>query len=144
MPLNVKPGAVTILAVDDEPANNELVQRVFRSRPGYNVVTCLSATEGLEVLKQRHVDVLLVDYTMPDMNGVQLAELAAVMAPGTIVVAVTAYPDVKAVFEAHKSGLISYIVAKPWTPDDLTGAIDRALSVRAMRRAVNELHDLKK
>ena len=144
MPQNAKPETVMILAVDDEPANNELVQRVFRSRPGYEVVSCMSAAEGLDVLKQRQVDVLLVDYSMAEMNGVELAERVAVVAPGTIIIVVTAYPDVKAVFQAHKAGLVTFIVAKPWTPDDLIGAINRALSVRAMRQAVGELQGLNK
>ena len=67
---------IGILHVDDEPADLEIT-RIFLKREGkgdFEIVSVLSAEEALEKLKSEHFDVIIADYKMPGMNGVEFLE----------------------------------------------------------------------
>lgn len=133
---------VVLLAVDDESENNELVVRTFRRRGDYEVVTCLSGRAALDVVKSKDVALLLVDYSMDEMDGVTFIEQAKRVNPNLIVVMVTAYPELKEVAEAKTRGLVGHIIVKPWLPEDLFATIERLIGLGTMRDAVRRLRDL--
>jgi len=62
----------TILCVDDEE-NQLILRKLLLERAGYRVVTCDSAAKALEVFRTRPIDLVIVDYYMPGMNGLSLA-----------------------------------------------------------------------
>jgi len=121
---------LTVLSVDDEEYNNELVRRTLRAVPRVTVITVSSGQQALALLRDRPVHVVLLDQSMPGMTGVQVLEQVAAVAP-TIAVAimVTGFPELKEVMRALESGLVSQIVVKPWTPKELIAAVERALAV---------------
>jgi adenylate cyclase len=128
-----------LLALDDEPVNNELLQRAFRPRRNFHILTATSATEALTLLTGQSVDLLIIDYAMPGMSGLEfLAELQrnGVRLPAIMV---TAYPEVEAVLRARKDAIIQHIITKPWRSADLLHAVDQVLALSAMRNAVNGL-----
>ena len=98
-----------------------------------------SGTEALEILARERVDVLLVDYSMPGMNGVQLLENAEKVAPDAVSIVVTGYPELGDVSEARHRGLVKHLLAKPWRTQELLSAVEHALKMRAMRKAVDTL-----
>lgn len=64
----------TILIVDDSPVVVEAVRDAL-DKDGYNVLTAGDGIEGLDMIKQNHVDLILLDIDMPRMNGYQLCKL---------------------------------------------------------------------
>ena len=64
----------TILCIDDDVVSSTLRQSVLQ-RAGYRVLAAASGTHGLEIAKCRHVDLVLVDFEMPDMNGYAITGL---------------------------------------------------------------------
>jgi response regulator RpfG family c-di-GMP phosphodiesterase len=135
------PGAktVTILSIDDEPFNNELLSRACRSREDYRLLIADSAQRGLEILKTEEVDVLLVDQSMPTMSGVEFVEHALRMLPRAICLMVTGYPELNEVLDASDRGLVHHIVAKPWRPKELMRTIDVALTLKDLRQLPSKL-----
>ena len=68
---------IGILHVDDEPADLEIT-RIFLKREGkgdFEIVSVLSAEEAREKLKSAHFDVIIADYKMPGMNGIEFLEV---------------------------------------------------------------------
>jgi CheY-like chemotaxis protein len=126
----------TLLVVDDEFHNRDLVARTFQRVGRYRVLTAGSGPEALQVLAKEKVDVLLVDYAMPEMTGLQLLETAGHPAPAIMI---TAYPELDQVRGALKNGLIKHIIAKPWRPNDLASVVEKVLALTAMRRAVDSM-----
>ncbi len=131
---------VTILAVDDEPFNNELLTRAFRSQRNFRVMTAESAEVALDLLRSAEVvDVLLVDQSMPRMSGVEFVERAVKAAPTAICLMVTGYPELNEVLDARDRGLVHHIIAKPWRPAELIETIKIALSLKDLRQLTNKL-----
>ena len=88
-------GTETILVVDDEIAVLSLTQMMLR-RYGYEVISAACAKEALhlfEVWPDLHVDLLLVDIIMPDINGIELTERIRALRPGVPVLYFSAYSD---------------------------------------------------
>jgi CheY-like chemotaxis protein len=74
MPLTLQSAVhnAVVLCIDDDPAILECEQR-FLEAFGYTVLTALSGSEGLELVSLHSVDVVIVDYHMPEMNGPEVA-----------------------------------------------------------------------
>src|SRR5262245_53536896 len=104
---------VTVLSVDDEPLNNELMERAFRSREDRRLLVAISGEAALQLLRDNAVDVILCDYSMPEMSGVEFLQKARDVAPGAVSIMVTGYPELRDVAEAQARGLVRHIVAKP-------------------------------
>ncbi len=62
----------TILCVDDEE-NQLILRKLMLERAGYRVVTCNSAAKAIELFRSEAIDLVIVDYYMPGMNGLSLA-----------------------------------------------------------------------
>lgn len=132
-------GRVTILTVDDESMNNDLVRRAVRSQPRYSLIEVSSGEEGLEILEQQGIDIMLVDQSMPSMTGVEFLERAKKLAPEAVGILVTGYPELDDVTDALNRGLVTHIIAKPWRNADFLSDISRALAVRDMHLAVDKM-----
>lgn len=81
-----------VIAVDDEPFNLELLKALsLEIYP--NLLTFSSAQEALEHIKTSSVDIMLVDYMMPDMNGIELMKAANLLNPQILTIMITAAGD---------------------------------------------------
>jgi DNA-binding NtrC family response regulator len=114
-----------IMIVDDEPANLRTLERLFR--PEYQVVTAASGAEGLELLEQHDVALLISDQRMPLMTGIELMTKTVTIRPQMVRILLTGYTDVGAIIEALNSGLVYRYLTKPWNNDDLRTIVRRAL-----------------
>ncbi len=119
-----------VLAVDDETDNAELVRRALQLRTDALTLTAFSGSEALAVLRAQHVDVLVLDFRMPGMSGVELLERVSFLGHKPPAIMLTAYPEDPAVVDAQKRGLVHCVISKPWNTDDLLLAIDFALKMR--------------
>lgn len=113
-----------ILAVDDEIFNLETLKRTFRNE--YNIFTAASGKEGLDILNNEDIHIVISDQRMPIMSGTEFLKNVSQKKPETIRIILTAYTDVVDLIEAINSGLVYKYVTKPWQPQDFRMTIQRA------------------
>jgi thioredoxin reductase (NADPH) len=114
-----------ILTVDDDPAVSRAVARDVRRRYGdrYRVVRAGSGADALDALREiklrgEQVAVLLADYRMPQMNGIQFLEEAMDLFPRARRVLLTAYADTDAAIDAINLVDLDHYLLKPWNPPE--------------------------
>lgn len=117
-----------ILVVDDEPAGIASLQRCLRMQ-GHSVWTVTSGPEALRVLEQSGVaaDIVITDYLMPAMSGIELLKAVRRKYGQLPVVLVTAYGSKHVLTEALQNGCSGFL-EKPFTPAQLNAEIDRLCS----------------
>ncbi|HEY4730715.1 MAG TPA: sigma-54 dependent transcriptional regulator, partial [Myxococcales bacterium] len=118
-----------VLLVDDEPALLFTLSRLLKSR-GLEPVLAHSGKEALTKLEG--VDGVVTDYSMPDMDGVQLVQAVHERDDSLPVVVLTAHGSERIAVRAMKSGAYEY-VTKPFDIDEISLVLDRALEARALR-----------
>ena len=118
-------GAPAILTVDDDPAVSRAVARDLRRRYGerYRIVRASSGAEALEALRElklrgEQTALLVADYRMPQMNGIQFLEAAMDLFPRARRVLLTAYADTDAAINAINVVDLDHYLLKPWNPPE--------------------------
>jgi thioredoxin reductase (NADPH) len=118
-------GRPAMLTVDDDPAVSRAVARDLRRRYGqeYQIVRASSAAEALDALREiklrgGRVAVLLADYRMPQMNGVEFLEQAMDLFPHARRCLLTAYADTDAAIQAINVVDVDHYLLKPWDPPE--------------------------
>jgi thioredoxin reductase (NADPH) len=114
-----------IVTVDDDPNVSRAVARDLRRRYGeqHRIIRAESADQALEALREMKlrgdlVAVILADYRMPQMNGIEFLEAAMDIYPGARRALLTAYADTEAAIEAINVVDLDYYLLKPWDPPD--------------------------
>jgi len=114
---NAAPKAM--LLVDDELPILRSLQRLLR-RQDFPVITASSGAEALQLLKENEVAVVVSDYRMPEMNGVQLLDQVRELHPDTVRIILTGQADMEAVVGAVNRGAVYKFFTKPWQTQELT------------------------
>jgi thioredoxin reductase (NADPH) len=114
-----------ILTVDDDPGVSRAVARDLRRRYGdrHRIVRAESAMAALDALRQMKlrgelVAVILADYRMPELNGIEFLERAMDIYPGARRVLLTAYADTGAAIDAINVVDLDHYLLKPWDPPE--------------------------
>ena len=114
-----------LLSVDDDPGVSRAVARDLRRRYGedFRVLRATSAAEGLEALRELKVRgdavaVLLADYRMPQVNGIEFLEQAMDLFPRARRALLTAYADTDAAIQAINLVDVDHYLLKPWEPPE--------------------------
>ncbi|GAX56236.1 FAD-dependent oxidoreductase [Streptomyces olivochromogenes] len=114
-----------ILTVDDDPGVSRAVARDLRRRYGesHRIVRAESGDAALDALKELklrgdQVAVILADYRMPQMNGIEFLEQALDVYPGARRVLLTAYADTNAAIDAINVIDLDHYLLKPWDPPE--------------------------
>jgi two-component system response regulator AtoC len=118
-----------VLLVDDEPAVLFALQALLESR-GDDAVLARDATEALAQLEP--VDLVITDFAMPGMDGLELLRKLRERDEALPVVLLTAHGSERVAVQAIRSGAYEY-VKKPFDVDEMSTVIDRALEARALR-----------
>src|ERR1700737_40053 len=127
MPVTASDGTTrtAMVTVDDDPGVSRAVARDLRRRYGehYRIVRAESAASALEALRQMKlrgdlVAVILADYRMPEMNGIEFLERAMDIYPGARRVLLTAYADTGAAIDAINVVDLDHYLLKPWDPPE--------------------------
>src|SRR5436190_13661406 len=118
-------GRPAMLTVDDDPAVSRAVARDLRRRYGeqYQILRASSGTEALDALRELklrggRVAVMLADYRMPQMNGVEFLEQAMDLFPRARRCLLTAYADTDAAIQAINVVDVDHYLLKPWDPPE--------------------------
>jgi two-component system, NtrC family, response regulator HydG len=115
-----------ILVVDDDNDTRMLITR-FLTRNNYAVSDTDSGNSTLEWMKKNKPDLVLCDFKLDDMTGIQLLGKIKETHPDTIVIIMTGYSNVKDAVEALKLGAYDYIT-KPLLPEEILMTIKKALA----------------
>lgn len=135
------PTPALILCVDDEPNILSALQRLLR-RQGYQVVTAESGAQGLLVLEQQAVDLVISDMRMPEMDGAHFLEQVRQRWPETVRVLLTGYADVESTMAAINKGEIYRYIAKPWDDNDVLLLLLHALERKQLQQEKARLEAL--
>lgn len=115
-----------ILVVDDDNDMCLLLTR-FLTRNGYTVASANSGQSALDWMRKNKPDLVLCDFRLDDMTGIQLLGKIKEAQPDAIVIIITGYSDVKDAVEVIKMGAYDY-VTKPLFPEEILLTIKKALS----------------
>ncbi|MCB2220427.1 MAG: histidine kinase [Bacteroidetes bacterium] len=114
----------TILYVDDEVNNLISFRATFRRE--YKVLTAQDGPEGLQVLTDNEVHLVLSDQRMPGMTGVEFLEIVNHQFPETIRMIITGFSDIDAVIGSINKGGVYRYIAKPWDEREMRMTIENA------------------
>jgi len=121
----------SILVVDDESEIREGLEVLLRGE-GYGVASAENGESGLAKLEERPFDLLLLDVSLPDRNGLDMLKEIRRRDPDLSVVLITAYGSIDMARAAFKNGAMDYIT-KPWSNDELLAQVAQAVESRRLR-----------
>jgi len=117
---------IKILCVDDEQNVLNSLKRLFLDN-NYTILTAPSGMEGLKILEHEHVQVIISDYRMPTMNGVEFLREVYGRWPNTVRIVLSGYADISAIVGAINEGHIYKFIPKPWNDDELKVTVSNAI-----------------
>src|ERR1044072_8105538 len=120
----------TILAVDDEPANLRMLERLFRRE--HRVLIANSGEEALAILQKEQVSLIITDQRMPGMSGTEMLRESMHSSPDSIKIILTGYTDAEALTEAINTSRVYKFVSKPWDPIALKQTVQDAFCQHGM------------
>ncbi len=133
-----------ILFVDDEEYLLSSIERQLRNQ--FNIQTCSSAAEALDCIKKNNYSVIVADYHMPGMNGVEFLAKTKVIAPRTVRILFTGKADLNVAISAVNEGHVFKFLSKPYSTEKLISVLRQALGhykmfVQAAQNEFMALHD---
>ncbi|MEM6297302.1 MAG: response regulator [Bacteroidota bacterium] len=132
-----------ILYVDDEKYNLTAFKAAFRR--DYKIFLAETAEEGIEILRENEIELVITDQRMPEVTGVEFLKKIVPDYPNVIRMILTGFSDVEDIISAINDGGVYRYITKPWDKDDLKITIDRALEsyelARENRRLIHDLQE---
>ncbi|MDX5447439.1 MAG: sigma-54 dependent transcriptional regulator [Bacteroidota bacterium] len=122
---SMDPTKKKILVIDDDPTFSLMIS-TFLSKKGYETSVVGTGKKGLEAIFNDRWDLILVDYKLPDLSGLDILETIKKERPETPSVLITNYADIRTAVRSIKIGAFEY-VTKPVRPDELLAVVQRAL-----------------
>ncbi|MGZ4989485.1 MAG: HD domain-containing phosphohydrolase [Methylobacter sp.] len=127
-----------ILFVDDEINVLKALRRLFHNEH-YTTYFASTGAEGLEILRQNAVDLIISDMRMPEMSGAEFLSEVFVQWPQTIRILLTGYADLQSTIDAVNKGRIYNYCNKPWNDEELKLLIRNALEQKRLREERDRL-----
>jgi len=115
-----------ILMVDDEENILHSLRRLFRKEP-YDLLTATNGDEGLKILDEHQVDLIISDLKMPRMTGIEFLKAAKEKNPVPLRIMLTGHADLRSIMAAIEQGEIYRFLLKPWDDEELKMTIRQAL-----------------
>jgi DNA-binding NtrC family response regulator len=125
----------TLLCVDDEQYVLTSLMRLFKH--DYEVMVAMSGAEALDIVRSRHINVLVSDQRMPGMTGVDLLRQVGELSPSTMRILLTGYSDLNATIDSVNKGEVFRFITKPWKNDVLRFSVQ--LAARASQASLGEM-----
>jgi two-component system, response regulator, stage 0 sporulation protein F len=120
--------APAIVLVDDEPDVQIILHRLLIAiADGYDLITVGTGAAALEALERRFAPLLITDYNMPGMTGLELAQAVKAASPTTVIVLITAYGTPDLALRSRAAG-VDYYLPKPFPFDKLEMIVRNALA----------------
>lgn len=129
MSYKVQPNESRIMLVDDEP---NVLRSLSRLLKDYQLITFTCGEEALSAAQKTPVDMVISDYRMPGMNGVEFLTFFRAIQPGAIRMILTGYADMNGIQHAINDAEVFRFINKPWNPIEIFNAVTRGLEHRQM------------
>ncbi|AMK78322.1 MULTISPECIES: HD domain-containing phosphohydrolase [Methylomonas] len=130
-----------LLFVDDEPNVLKALRRLFRGAE-YQVYMAEGGADGLEILQQHPIDLIISDMRMPHMDGAEFLTRAAERWPDCVRILLTGYADLESTIAAVNNGKIYSYFSKPWEDNELKILVNNALEQKRLREERRQLFDI--
>jgi DNA-binding NtrC family response regulator len=117
--------ATSILLVDDEQVTLNVLSRLLRS-DGYQVTTTTDPAEGIRLVEEGKVQIVVSDMDMPRMNGLELLARLRASRPHVLRILLTGRGSLEAAMRAINEGEVFRFLTKPWNNDEFRGTIREA------------------
>jgi len=128
---HAEPRAGSILIIDDESEIRESLQTLLELE-GYSVAVAGSGQEGLALLAEQPFDLVLLDYALPDRNGLEILRDLREHDAQQAVIMITAFGTVENAVRAMQGGAVNFI-QKPWDNDKLLADVQTAVAARRVQ-----------
>ena len=126
-----------ILIVDDEDAQRSILKG-YLEKKGYKIFSASSGTEGIKVVQQNLIDIVLSDFKMPDKTGLEVLEEVKKINPEISFVILTAYGTIENAVKAMRLGAFDYI-SKPVDLDELDLMLERIIEHKNLKSEIQLL-----
>jgi response regulator RpfG family c-di-GMP phosphodiesterase len=130
----------TVLCVDDEKSIVNSIKRLVR-REDYRLLTANSGREGLKLLAENDVQVVISDQRMPEMNGTEFLKQVKELYPDVLRIILSGYTEVDSITEAINEGSVYKFFLKPWNDHNLKLEIRQALEQYDLIQVNRDLHE---
>jgi response regulator RpfG family c-di-GMP phosphodiesterase len=120
---------INILLVDDEPNVLKALSRLFKE---YHLSTAGSSEEALLMAEKLQFDLVITDYKMPGINGVDFLILFKRMQPDAIRIVLSGFADLEGVQHAINDAEVFRFINKPWSNMEITHVVKNGLAHRRM------------
>lgn len=130
---------INALYIDDEKSNLTSFKAAFRRE--FNVFLAESASEGIGVLRNNEIHVILTDQRMPEKTGVEFLSSILEEFPNAIRILVTGYTDMEALVEAVNKGHIFKYISKPWNNQKLKEIIIKSYEIYQLKTQNQEINE---
>lgn len=136
--IGIRQAPRTLLVVDDEVNIVSSLRRLLR-RDGYRILEANSGDEGLRLLAENEVSVIMSDQRMPHMTGVEFLRQAKTLYPDTIRIVLSGYTELQSITDAINEGAIYKFLTKPWDDDLLRQQVADAFRQKDMAKENHRL-----
>jgi HD-like signal output (HDOD) protein len=123
-----------VLFVDDEINILKSIKRGFLHAP-FEVFTAESAEDGLRILEEKNIDIVVTDYRMPDIDGFQFLKIVKERFPEMNRVILSGFIEKSVAVESLTRGLASTYILKPWLNEDVEEKINHILGMRKVLKS---------
>jgi len=127
-----------LLIVDDEALIRKALGRVLRAEP-VEVLEAENAAEALKLLVTEPVALVITDYRMPGMDGLDFLRLVRERCPDTIRIMLTGHGDMSTAIQAINQGDVFRFFTKPWDQEELLHSVQKALKLQHIRLSNRQL-----
>jgi two-component system, OmpR family, phosphate regulon sensor histidine kinase PhoR len=129
--------AARILVVDDEPGIRSGVCEIL-ALEGYSVDSADCGRAAQELVSRTAYDVVLIDYRLPDIDGLTLLRSIRQKSPDIMTCMITAYANIETAVFATRQG-VDIFLPKPFSPDDLLSSVENLLGYKKLREEAEQL-----
>jgi two-component system response regulator HupR/HoxA len=125
---------ITILLVDDDENTLSAISRELADEP-YELLLATSGSEALDIMASRQVAVLVADFRMPEMDGMELLKITKEKHPATIRTMISGYANITVLLKAINENIIYKFITKPWKDsEELKSIVRQAADYYNLRR----------
>src|SRR5215813_1464451 len=128
-----------ILIVDDEPSNRKILAQEL-AHLGYATETASDGAEGLKQVESSRPDLIILDYMMPDLSGLDVLKELRKREDDTPVIMITAYGTIDRAVQAMKEGAYDFII-RPFEPEHIALVVSKALERQRLKTGVDVLSE---
>lgn len=128
---------ITILIVDDDKDISDSLAK-YLTEKGYSVTITHTGQECLELIKQQHLYIALVDFKLPDISGKELLKSIKANSADTIIILMSGHTTIDTTAESIKHGAYDFI-AKPFNFNELELTLHRAIEIKIRKEKLTRL-----